>query len=91
MKVSPASMYLCSSSSPAHNVGRAGNSAPVFVRVGVDCSADVPEGTVKFRGSQKSRSCSETTERGYGEGDGESEGQEFAERSSLALFISEFG
>lgn len=83
---------MCSSSSPEQSVGRAGNSIAVLVNVGVViCSADEPAATVRFRGSQKSRSCSEMTDRGYGEGDGESDGQLVAERSSLAWFISEFG
>lgn len=46
--------------------------------------------TVRFLGSQKSRS-SETTDRAYGEGEGERDGQDAEERSSLALFISEVG
>lgn len=50
-----------------------------------------PAATVRFRGSQKSKSCSEMTDRGYGDGDGERDGHEVAERSSVALFISEFG
>lgn len=56
---------------------------------------DGPDPTVRFRGSQKSKSCSEMTDRGYGEGEGESEGQLVADRSSMVLafplLISEFG
>lgn len=49
------------------------------------------ESTVRFLGSQKSKSCSEVTDRGYGEGEGDSEGQEVADRSSLGLLVSELG
>lgn len=64
LKVSPASMNWCSSSSPAHNVGRAGNSAAALVRFEAAGEADAPEATVRLRGSQKSKSCSEMTDRG---------------------------
>lgn len=51
--------------------------------------------TVRFRGSQKSKSwccCgSDVTEDGYGDGEGERDGHDAAERSSLALLISEVG
>jgi len=91
VKSSPASMYLCSSS-PAHSVGRVGKSVRMSVLMHGGFG-EAPEPTVRFRGSQKSKSCSEMTDRGYGDGDGESEGQDVADRSSLALplLISEFG
>jgi hypothetical protein len=56
-------MNLCSSSSPAQRVGRGGNSVlmVVFVNGGL---GDAPDPTVRFRGSQKSKSCSEMTDRG---------------------------
>lgn len=71
-------MYRCSSSSPAQSVGSGGNSVAVLVTVGLleglgelvegedvdEVLADVPEATVKLRGSQKSKSCSEMTDRG---------------------------
>jgi hypothetical protein len=59
----PPNMYLCSSSSPAHNVGNGGNSG-AEVKVGFDVGANTVDPTVRFRGSQKSKSCSEATERG---------------------------
>jgi len=51
----------------------------------------VVDATVRLRGSQKSKSCSEITDRGYGDGLGEREGQLVADRSSLAWLVSEFG
>ena len=48
--------------------------------------------TIRFRGSQKSKSVSDSTERGAGDGDGEREGQELMERRSEAwLAITEGG
>jgi hypothetical protein len=70
LNVSPANINRCSSSSPAQRVGRGGNSVTVLVNVGlgegpeVEAEVLVPEATVKFRGSQKSKSCSEMTDRG---------------------------
>ena len=78
MLVIPPNMNLCSSSSPAHSVGRGGKStAKAFVLLLGDL-------TSRFRGSQKSKSASEVADRGIGEGDGESEGQELVERRSVA-------
>lgn len=62
LKLSPPSMNRCSSSSPAQRVGRVGNSAAdVLVNGGF---TGAPDPTVRFRGSQKSKSCSEMTDRG---------------------------
>jgi hypothetical protein len=68
---------LWSSSSLAHRVERSEYS-------GASVELTVP--TVRFRGSQKSRS-SETMDRAYGEGDGERDGHEAVERRSLAVLL----
>lgn len=67
---------LCSSSSPGHSVGNGGKSIATLLKL------ELGEVLVKFRGSQKSYSMSEMAERGFGEGDGEREGQELIERRS---------
>jgi hypothetical protein len=45
---------------------------------------------VRLRGSQKSNDCSGFAD-GKGDGDGERDGQAVADRSSLALVVSEVG
>ena len=83
---SPPRINLCSSSSPEHNVGSGGKSTVVVTLPVFDAL------TIKFRGSQKSMSVSERTERGAGDGEGDREGQELMERRSEAwLAISEGG
>lgn len=79
-------MKECSSSSPEQRIGRVGKSTEREID-------DLAEPTVRFRGSQNSTSCSEVTERGYGDGDGERDGQAVAARSSLGwtVDISEGG
>lgn len=73
---SPLGSNFCSSSSAGQSEVRAENSG---ARVGFA----VP--TVRFRGSQKSTS-SEDTDRAYGDGEGERDGQEAMERRSLVLW-----
>ena len=43
---------------------------------------ELGDSTTRLRGSQKSKSRSEVTDRGIGDGEGESEGHEVAERRS---------
>lgn len=71
MKTSP----LRSNFGPSSAGQRVGRADAAGARVGLA----VP--TVRLRGSQKSTSCSDATDRAYGEGEGESE--EALERSSL--------
>ena len=83
---SPPRINLCSSSSPEHRVGKVGKSTAVAMLFVFRVS------TNRFRGSQKSKSVSDMTECGTGEGEGERDGQELMERRSEAwLPISEGG
>lgn len=77
---------LCSSSSPEQSVGKGGklSATPVKLEVG--------ESTMRLRGSQKSALVFEMADRGTGEGDGESEGQELIERrSDVKLVVTDGG
>lgn len=77
---------MCSSSSPEHRVGKGGNSRATLLKL------EVGESTSKLRGSQKSILVSEMADRGIGEGDGESEGQELIERrSDVKLVVTDGG
>ena len=78
---------LCSSSSPEHRVGKGGKSRATLLKV------EVGESTNRLRGSQKSiLLLSEMVDRGIGEGDGESEGQELIERrSDVKLVLTDGG
>ena len=70
---------MCSSSSPEQSVGKGGKSTATLLKL------EFGELLIRFRGSQKSYSMSEVAERGFGEGEGEREGQELIERRSEDL------